>query len=94
MSADHDARESEFRRLLTALAETDPPCLSSEAEADEELRLEEAVAQRDVETLRELVASRQARERRARILLPVTVGLFVVVILLAVAIVAMTQVGR
>lgn len=79
--------------LLEALR-SDPPNQTPGAQLDELTRMEQAMESGDLDALWALARQRQARARRARVLLPVVIGGVVLAMLLGIAIAVTTMLYR
>lgn len=94
MTSDADSKRTEIEQLVSELGSIDAPRPTGFVEFEEQAQLEEAVRDGDTESLRQLIAVREARRRTGRLVLPFVIILSVLVILLGVAIVVMDQLYR
>jgi len=89
-----DPKQAEIEQLVAKLKAIDAPRPTSFVEFEELAQLEEAVRDGDAESLRQLIAIREKRERTGRLVLPFVIVLSVLVILLGIAIVVSDQLYR
>jgi len=94
VAPEHDPGNEEIQRLVAQLESIDAPRPTAYVEFEELARLERAVRRGDAESIRQLIAIREARRRTGRLVLPVVIVFRIVAIALGVAIVLMDQLYR
>lgn len=85
MTPSDDEIRAELQALVDELFAVDAPRPTAGVEILEEEALEDAIRRRDPQVIRDLIAVRQDRARKAKIYLPLVVVLSILVIVLGIA---------
>jgi len=94
MTSSDDELRAQLQQLVDELFAVDAPRPTAGEEILEEEALEGAIRRRDPAAIRDLIAVRQDRARKAKIYLPLVVALSIFVILLGIATIWMHEAYR